>query len=152
MTPTGFESPDFLSNPYQATSTPADREPKLDREFSEMIASMARWQTFIATLGFLFTGLTVLVLLTQSVGTGGFISMLMVLIAIFFYLAPSVVLYRAAASARSFANLNGSSLNDVIATQRAFWRFVGVAICIFIFLNAMILIAVFAMAFMVRTQ
>jgi hypothetical protein len=132
-------------NPYQSSSLPPQREPILEYELSEVIASLARWQTYLSLLGLLLAGLT-LVGIVSSLVFGTVSSVIMSGLVVFFLLLPSVVLFRAAAKAKSFARENHESLQEVLVAQRGFWRLMGMSATVVILFYGLILSAILVAA------
>ena len=133
-----FEENDFSTNPYKPHNQPTRSEKVTPLDFAEhsvVLRSLANWQTFFAVIGFLCTGLILIFGLlsaeqlfsegpvTQSDLAFGPVPLLM---AIFIYLLPSLLILRAARSARVTASIGPEELSQFIIAQRSFWKYCGV--------------------------
>ena len=136
MPPSSFENNDFSGNPYQSTNLNSETESPsafgLDEHTSRALRSLGNWQTFFAVVGFLGTGLIMLLGLFQAMfmlsgggANGIFMGGMMLAIGFFCYLLPSILVLQAARSARAVANLGPDKMIQFVNAQRAFWRYCG---------------------------
>ena len=145
MSKVNFESQEFSSNPYQPSSSPPALPEQMD-SIDDALKSLARWQIFFAFLGFLASGLTIMLVLFQLAFTGGGAwgsIVMLTFLAIIIYLAPSVILFKAALAARAYALTKSGTLAQVFDGQRLFWRFIGIIVGLVIGLYMLILIIAF---------
>lgn len=142
MSSTNFKSNDFSGNPYQPIQVIPDAEAVPSYEMDEQartLRSLGNWQTFFAVVGFLGTGLILLVGLFQAIAMlGGGVAALsglvvggmMLAMGFFCYLLPSILILQAAMSARAVANSGPSKLPHFFKAQRAFWRYCGIVMMV----------------------
>lgn len=142
------------SNPYQTSSLASSSvQPTNDHELLQSMISVARWQTFFAVLGFIGSGFMLLALAFQfalvarngvgiAIGSGA----VLLAAALLCYVVPAVLLWRAASSTRSFANSGAPALSEVFKAQRAFWKYIGVLVCIVLVIYLFIGLFVLAIA------
>jgi hypothetical protein len=144
------------NNPYQ---TPVNQSPlsnsELDSGVRDMMRSMGAWQFFMAILGFIVSGITLLVFVAQllfGARAGGpqAIAALVGLVTvgalvILFYVIPAYLLFKAARKLSEFSRTGEGSTREIIQTQHAFWRYVGIAVAIILVIYAGILL--FALVF-----
>lgn len=119
------------------------------------------WVLFLGILGFIFTGIMILALLSvpltgkwgsQSGGVAvGLLALLFQIVAaVFVYLMPAVLLCRYAGRIRDLlaAPNETAALESAIGAQRSFWRYTGilalVAVCIAVV--AIVIISIAAVA------
>jgi len=128
MSSANFESNDFSNNPYQpikviseSVGQPVSHE--IDDQ-ARALRSLGNWQTCFAVVGFLGTGLILLFVLFGMGGsvTGG----MMLIMGVFCYLLPSILVLQAAMASRAVANSGPSKLTQFLKAQRAFWRYCGI--------------------------
>ena len=157
MRQANFEENEFSTNPYQPHNQPthSKKVPPLDFvEHSVVLRSLANWQTFFAAIGFLFTGLILIFGLLSVVqvfrqGTSALgelvFGVMFLLMAIFFYLLLSLLLLRAALTARVTVDIGSEELSQFILAQRTFWRYCGVlSIIVFVlYLGGFVLLLLF---------
>ncbi len=137
MSPTDPHGNAYSGNPYQPlipTSVSSSEPPFHNVERTAALRSLANWQTFFAVLGFLATGLMLLLAIMQvlflAIGRAPLLSGLFVGvyvgIAFFLYLVPAYLVFRAAQTARAAANSDLDGLAPFIQAQRSFWRYCGI--------------------------
>jgi hypothetical protein len=142
--------PNMSQNPYNAVFSgekPFNEEDidgdRLLRDplLKEALLSMARWQSFLVTLGFLvlsLTGVLVFASFFVKVSQGQSdieLSMTLIggIVGLVLYGLPVFKLFRAAANLRACV-LHSTSLTDAMRAQRAFWRATGIIVAIVIVL------------------
>ena len=127
-------NPDPLTvNPYQATSDVGGGGDTDHRFVSGIVGEIAKWQTFFATMmgiAILLTfGSIVLVTLMAGGNISGstFGSLCIGGVILIFYVVPTIMLWKAANSARSYARTGSSEqLREFAAGQRSLWRTIGI--------------------------
>jgi len=145
MSSANFESNDFSNNPYQPIKVTSELEGLPAYEIDEQaraLRSLGNWQTCFAVVGFLGTGLILLLGLFQAIsmlsGRGGgamsgvVVGGMMLVMGFFCYLLPSILVLQAAMSARAVANSGPSKLTQFLKAQRAFWRYCGILMVVVI--------------------
>ena len=136
MSSANFENNDFSNNPYQPIKVISESvvEPVTHDvdEQARALRSLGNWQTCFAVVGFLGTGLMLLLGLFQAIFMmrGGVtssivLSGMMLVMGFFCYLLPSILVLQAAMSARAVANSGPSKMTQFLKAQRAFWRYCG---------------------------
>ena len=139
MSSANFESNDFSNNPYQPIKVTSEPEGLPAYEIDEQaraLRSLGNWQTCFAVVGFLGTGLMLLLNLFQAIsmlsgGGGGanngvVLGGMMLAMGFFCYLLPSILVLQAAMASRAVANSGPSKLTRFLKAQRAFWRYCGI--------------------------
>ena len=144
MSSANFENSEFSNNPYRPIQVISESEGEpVSHEVDEQaraLRSLGNWQTCFAVVGFLGTGLILLMGLFQEIfmlrgGRGGVItgvvvSGMMLFMGFFCYLLPSILVLRAAMSARAVANSGPSKMTQFLKAQRAFWRYCGILLSV----------------------
>jgi len=140
MSSANFENNEFSNNPYRPIQVISESEGQpVSHEVDEQVRalrSLGNWQTCFAVVGFLGTGLILLMGLSQAIfmlrgGRGGVMSGvvvggMMLVMGFFCYLLPSLLVLQAAMSARAVANSGPSKMTQFLKAQRAFWRYCGI--------------------------
>jgi hypothetical protein len=150
-------------NPYQAPSAPglfstwqptyfsAQAEAGVTPRIVEMLARTQPWVRFLSVLGFIgFALLMVAALGALLIGAtrsnpGGILVAIIWVAAAVVYLLPSVFLSRYASDiARLRASLRVQDLEEALASQKSFWKFMGIATLLMLILYVPILLVVLA--------
>jgi len=113
------------------------------------------WTRFLSVLGFIGTGLTVLMGLGIVVG-GNFFPIpsqappllyvgIFWILTSFLYLVPSIWLYKYSNAIDSFLKRGDSvQLGKAIAYQKSFWKFVGILLLVFIIIGVLVILGIIA--------
>jgi hypothetical protein len=151
-----FQFTDFEENPYRSPpeigETPIvgdEAGPVVTPTVLAMLSQTQPWVRFLSVLGFIVSGLMVLIGLVglfgfAAIGRGmGLILLLYIPMALLYFI-PSLFLFRYASRIADLRITRGVvELEDALAAQKSFWKFVGIAALIVIFLYVAA-IAVFA--------
>jgi hypothetical protein len=120
-------------------------ELKITSHMIDSMRSTRPWAMFLSILGFISVGFMLLAaVIIMVVGSvlpqeiDGFPAVLMGIMYIFmsfFYLVPSIYLFRySSAIGRFLDNMSESAMESALSYQKSFWKFVGiVAIIMFVF-------------------
>jgi hypothetical protein len=133
---------------------------------NHMIDSMRStrpWAMFLSIVGFITVGLMVLagmiMMVVGSVVTrkfDGFPAVLMGIMYIamsFFYLVPSIYLFRyASAIGRFLDSMTEAEMESALSYQKSFWKFVGIVVIIMFVLTILGIIAAIMIPLMVGMQ
>ena len=144
MSSANFENSEFSNNPYRPIKVISESEgPQVSLEIDEQaraLRSLGNWQTCFAVVGFLGTGLILLMGLFQAIfmlrgGRGGVMSGvvasgMLLLMGFFCYLLPSILVLRAAMSARAVENSGPAKMTQFLKAQSAFWRYCGILLVV----------------------
>ena len=134
------------SSPFQSSSTPTNQlleaPSEIDAVLTEVGHSLAEtkpWVRFLSILGFMGTGVGTFVFLVGSMVGGGvpgpFEMIIMVPMALLFYLIPSILLWRYGTRIGEF--LRGSdpaTFSAALIAQKTFWKYLGILALIIIVL------------------
>jgi hypothetical protein len=112
-------------------------ELKITSHMVDSMRSTRPWAMFISILGFITVGFMVLTaivimvlgsVLPQEIGRFPAVLMgIMYIIMSFFYLVPSIYLFRYASAIGSFLDtMSESEMETALSYQKSFWRFVGI--------------------------
>jgi len=140
------------SNPFQSSFKPEgqpDGSPDVDAviyEVNHLLAQTKPWVRFLSVLGFIGTGLAVIVFLVGSVGggvaPGPMELIIMVPMGVLFYLVPSILLWRYANRINDFLGAaNPASFSTALTAQKSFWKYLGIL--------ALIIVAIYGVMFVV---
>lgn len=128
-------------------------------ELEDHLYVICKWAKFLAILGFIFIGLTFIVMLiaggsvatllaSSATGFGAAIApviTIVILLLIALYILPVVYMYRFSSKIKQGLKfVNQESLNGGINNFRKFWKFVGVLTIAFLILNILTVIGSFA--------
>ena len=138
-----FRSTDFEDNPYRSPSESGDA-PILGDEVGQvvtptvlaMLSQTQPWVRFLSVLGFIASGLMVLgglVAFVATMGRGmGFIFLIYIPMGLLYFF-PAMFLFRYAGRIADLRLTRGvEQLEDALAAQKSFWKFVGIAALIVI--------------------
>lgn len=112
-------------------------ELKITSQMVDSIRSTRPWALFISILGFISVGFMLLAaiaimvlgsVLPQEVdGFPAVLMGIMYIIMSFFYLVPSIYLFRYASAISSFLDtMSESEMESALSYQKSFWKFVGI--------------------------
>ena len=127
------------------------------------------WVMFLSILGFIFTALLALFALTMF-ATGGMwramphqpgapgifgpafgigVGVLYLVMAVFLYLVPCLILFRYSTAIGLIASADGqAAMEDALSKQKSFWKYVGILAIVLVALYILIIIGVFTAAIM----
>ena len=147
-----FQSTDFKDNPYRSPSEIGD-SPFVGNEVGQvvtptvlaMLSQTQPWVRFLSVLGFIVSGLMVLgglIAFVATMGRGvGFIFLMYIPMGLLYFF-PSLFLFRYASRIANLRMTRGvEQLEDALAAQKSFWKFVGIAALIVISLYLVALAA-----------
>jgi hypothetical protein len=146
-----FQFTDFEENPYRSPSESGD-SPFVGNEVGQvvtptvlaMLSQTQPWVRFLSVLGFIVSGLMVLIGLFgfATIGRGmGFVFLMYIPLALLYFI-PSLFLFRYASRIADLRMTPGvTQLEDALAVQKSFWKFVGIVALIVISLYLMALAA-----------
>jgi hypothetical protein len=138
-------------NPYQPPHASLDRAVvaptafEVPHEVLEPLQQTKPWVTFLAILGFIGTGLIVVVGLGIFAMGGqgqlkGWMGGLYILLGVF-YLMPSLLLFRYGSSiGRLTVTRESRDLTDALTRQKSFWRLCGIATLVIMCLYAVAIV------------
>lgn len=145
-------------DPYQPPSLGTGSVPTNSE--IETMRNIAFWQRFFSILGYILSGIMVLVFIVQtlvaasSLGRGpaiigGLITTMVVLaLTVVMYIIPAILLGNASKATRDFGE-GRVSLGEYAAQQKKFWRYVGMMVCIVlgIYLTILVVAVFLGLAF-----
>lgn len=147
-----YRDADFEDNPYRSPSEAGD-SPFLGNKVGQvvtpavldMLSQTQPWVRFLSVLGFIASGLMALVGLCGATMSRsmGFIFLIYIPMALLYFF-PSLFLFRYASRIADLRLTRGvEQLENALAAQKSFWKFVGIAALIVIF----VYLVAFAAAF-----
>jgi hypothetical protein len=154
-----FESKDIDDNPYRSPFE-SGYTPILPDEVGQcvtptvldMLRQTQPWVRFLSVLGFISSGLMVLIGVGGAVAMMsrgiGFIFLIYVPMALL-YFVPSLFLFRYASRIAELRVIRGvKQLEDALAAQKSFWKFVGIAAMVVIAIYLLMLVGAFVLPLM----
>ena len=122
-------------------------------EMLDALNATRPWVKFLAILGFVFTGLSVLFGLAALIGLYGrflkpglpaFVGpasgVFYLVMALFLYLIPSIYLYRYAKVIAGLPASAGEAFENALRLQKSFWKYVGIFTVILLILYALVIV------------
>ena len=153
---TEFTMGQDVPEPPKAKDTDADKNKAILNYIMNSLRATKPLTRLLSILGFIGTGLTILVGLGLMVG-GNFIPIspqappwaflglgIFYILTSIFYLVPSIWLSKYSSAIASFLKRGDSvQLGKAMAYQKSFWKFVGILVLVFIVIAILVILAAF---------
>lgn len=155
-----FRDTDLGQNPYRSPSECGDAGqagPVVTHTVLTLLAQTQPWVRFLSVLGFILAGLMVLVGLIAGVvmmgrGPGSVIFFIYVPMSLLYFI-PSLFLFRYASRIAELRRTGSvAHLEEALAAQKSFWKFVGIAMLVVIALYLLALAAAFVLPLLMHTM
>jgi hypothetical protein len=157
---TEFTMGQDVPKPREAGDTSMDKNKAILNYIMNSLRATKPWTRLLSILGFIGTGLTILMGLGMMLG-GSFIPIspktppleflgILYILTSVFYLVPSIWLSKYSSAIASFLKGGDSvQLGKALAYQKSFWKFVGILVLVFIIIAILgLLAAIFIPAFL----